>query len=64
MTNEEHLTVEDLAEREGVPVSTVYRWNSRGCGPPYIKVGRHARYANADVLAWEKSRLTVSGGGR
>ncbi len=64
MTNEEHLTVEELAEREGVPVSTVYRWNSRGGGPPYIKVGRHARYPLAAVLAWEKSRMTVSGSGR
>lgn len=64
MTQEEHLTVEELADREGVPVSTVYRWNSRGGGPPYIKVGRHARYKLADVLAWEKSRLVASGGAK
>lgn len=26
---EKHLNIHDLAEREGVPVATVYRWNSR-----------------------------------
>lgn len=51
-----HLTVVDLAEREGVPVATVYGWNSKGCGPPYMKIGRHVRYRLADVIAWEDSR--------
>jgi excisionase family DNA binding protein len=59
-TTEKHLTVEELAEREGVPVQTVYRWNSRGGGPRYIKVGRHARYPLTDVVAWEKSRESRS----
>ncbi len=61
MNPEKHLSVEELAEREGVPVQTVYRWNSRGGGPTYIKVGRHARYKLSDVIAWEKSRQQVSG---
>lgn len=57
---ETHLTIKDLAEREGVPVATVYRWNSDGTGPRYLKVGRHVRYRLADVLAWEESRYVDS----
>ncbi|MFC6370500.1 helix-turn-helix transcriptional regulator [Nonomuraea thailandensis] len=48
-----HLTPEDLAERMGVPVMTVYAWNSRGGGPRYMKIGKHVRYKLADVEAWE-----------
>lgn len=53
---ERHLTTEELAERSGVSLLTVYRWNSRGGGPPYMRIGRHARYRLTDVIAWEKSR--------
>lgn len=53
---EKHLSPEDLAERVGVPVATVYQWNSRGDGPRFMKIGRHARYKLADVIAWENSR--------
>ena len=41
---EQHLTVEDLARREGVPVQTVYGWNKTGTGPRFMKIGRYARY--------------------
>ena len=52
-----HLSPEELADREGVPLETVYHWNKTRTGPSYLKVGRHVRYRVADVLAWEKSRL-------
>lgn len=54
--DEKHLTIQDLAERVGVPESTVYQWNSRGGGPRFMKIGRHARYKLADVIAWENTR--------
>lgn len=60
--NEKHLSPADLAEREGVSVQTVYCWNSDGSGPVYLKVGRHARYRLADVIAWENERLVARGG--
>jgi len=59
---EAHLTIEQLAEREGVAVQTVYGWNSKGGGPRYIKVGKRVRYRMSDVLAWEESCLRQSGG--
>jgi excisionase family DNA binding protein len=56
-----HLSPEDLAERLGVPLETVYGWNKTGRGPQYMRVGRHVRYRLADVIAWENSRTVASG---
>jgi predicted DNA-binding transcriptional regulator AlpA len=52
-----HLSPEALAEREGVPIETVYGWNKKRTGPPYFRAGRHVRYRLADVEAWENSRM-------
>lgn len=60
--SERHLTITDLAEREGVPPATIYQWNSRGTGPRFMKIGRHVRYRLADVIAWENSRYASDGG--
>jgi predicted DNA-binding transcriptional regulator AlpA len=58
---ERYLSVDDLAERYGVAVQTVYQWNHRGTGPRFVKVGRLPRYRLTDIIAWEDSR--ASGGG-
>ena len=55
---ERHMTVPELAEREGVPVATVHRWNSTGLGPAYMRIGKFARYRLADVLSWEAERMS------
>jgi predicted DNA-binding transcriptional regulator AlpA len=60
--NEKHLTPSDLAEREGVPLKTVYQWNSTGTGPRYMRIGRHVRYRLADVIAWENERYAENRG--
>lgn len=54
-----HLSPEDLARREGVPLETVYLWNRKGSGPRYMRVGRHVRYRLADVISWEESRIVT-----
>lgn len=46
----------DVAEYLGVPVATLERWAYIGTGPKYRKVGRHTRYAWADVDAWLDSQ--------
>jgi len=53
---DKHLSPKDLAEREDVPLATVYVWNSRGEGPRYLRIGKHVRYRLADVIAWENTR--------
>lgn len=45
-------TVQNLADFLGVPVKTIYAWRSQGYGPKGKKVGRHVRFAQADVEAW------------
>jgi excisionase family DNA binding protein len=42
----------EVANYLGVPVATLERWAYMGTGPKYRKVGRHARYAWADVDRW------------
>lgn len=54
--DEKHLSITDLAEREGVTVQTVYHWNKTKSGPRYFRAGRHCRYKMADVIAWENAR--------
>ena len=54
------LTVRELAELLGVPVTTVYRWRHRGEGPQPIRVGRFLRFDPADVNRWLEMRKAAS----
>ncbi|MGI8867656.1 MAG: helix-turn-helix transcriptional regulator [Mycobacteriales bacterium] len=54
-------TPEEVADYIGVPLATLYGWNSRGTGPRYFRVGRHCRYRWSDVEAWLESH--AHGGG-
>jgi predicted DNA-binding transcriptional regulator AlpA len=45
-----------LAARFGVPLATVYGWNSKGTGPRFMRLGKHVRYKLEDVLAWENEQ--------
>ena len=42
----------ELADVLGVPASTVANWRSSGVGPKFIRVGKHVRYDQTDVVAW------------
>jgi excisionase family DNA binding protein len=53
----QHLGPTDLAAREGVPLSTVYKWNAEGTGPRYMRIGKHVRYRLEDVEAWEAQQV-------
>lgn len=55
------MTVETVAEYLGVPVATVYAWNSRGLGPKRSRVGKYVRYRRVDVDAWIDERATSAG---
>ena len=46
------LSIEDLAEYLGVPVTTIYDWRVDGKGPCGVRVGRHVKFTGSDVLAW------------
>jgi predicted DNA-binding transcriptional regulator AlpA len=54
---DQHLTVQQLAAREGVAVQTVYGWNKTRTGPRYMKIGgRLVRYRLEDVIKWERTQ--------
>jgi predicted DNA-binding transcriptional regulator AlpA len=55
------LSPQDLADRYGVPLETVYGWNKTRSGPKYLKIGRHVRYRMSDIIAWEKTRMAERG---
>lgn len=45
-------TAKDLADYLGVPLQTVYDWRWKHAGPQGIKVGRHLRFRQSDIMAW------------
>lgn len=49
-------SIDDLARYLGVSKSTVYDWRGRGDGPVAYRLGKHLKYARADVEAWLASR--------
>ncbi len=63
---DELLSIDDVARHLGVPVATVYAWRSRRTGPRAIKVGRHLRFRESDLLAWVESQADAAlvGSGR
>ena len=51
------LSRPSLAERLGVPESTVKYWAVKGTGPRFAKFGKHCRYHIDDVVAWEAEQF-------
>lgn len=56
-----HLTTDDLATRLRLPKKTIYKMNSEGTGPKYMKIGKHVRYREVDVQAWEDRQYVQQG---
>lgn len=54
---ERHLSMQDIANRYGVPLQTVRQWRVKGTGPRGMSIGKYVRYRLSDVIAWENSRL-------
>lgn len=46
------LTPPEVAEVLDVPERTLADWRHRGTGPPWLRVGRHARYPEAGLAGW------------
>ncbi|WP_410576619.1 helix-turn-helix transcriptional regulator [Amycolatopsis sp. lyj-108] len=46
------LTAREVAQYCGVPLKTVYGWNTAGTGPKYYRVGKHVRYRASEVDKW------------
>lgn len=55
-TDQEFLTVEDLARLLCIPKATIYRWRSAGVGPRGHTIGRYVRFRRSDVEEWLAER--------
>ena len=51
-SSERLMTLADLSELLGVPMSTLYAWRYRREGPAGYRIGRHVRYRRSVVEAW------------
>ncbi len=49
------LTTKLLARRWKITPRTLERWRADGKGPRFVRIGRHIRYRQSDVLAFEAS---------
>jgi predicted site-specific integrase-resolvase len=49
-------TPEQLAEHLQVPVDTLEWWRRKGKGPNWFLAGRHPRYREAAITAWEQEQ--------
>ncbi|WP_081915557.1 helix-turn-helix transcriptional regulator [Saccharothrix sp. NRRL B-16314] len=61
LTDRRLLSPQELAEYTGVPLATIYRWNSKGSGPRRLRVGVHVRYRLSDVEAWLEAQESGQG---
>ncbi|QNE46116.1 helix-turn-helix domain-containing protein [Glaciihabitans sp. INWT7] len=50
------LTQSQVAELLRLPVRTVESWRLTRSGPSWVKLGRHVRYEQGELLAWVKGR--------
>jgi hypothetical protein len=46
------MSPQELADWIGVPVKSVYVWNSTATGPRATRVGKHVRYSRQSVALW------------
>ncbi|MGK2876722.1 MAG: helix-turn-helix transcriptional regulator [Nocardioides sp.] len=59
-SNDELLTLEEVAALVRVPVATVRYWRARGNGPRGFKVGRTVRYWRTEVVLWLDAQANCS----
>ena len=54
------LTAKEAARLLKVSLSWLAKARMRGDGPPYIRIGRSIRYAEAVLIQWMKGRQRMS----
>lgn len=56
-TDDRWLSRRELADRYGLPITTLAQWASKGTGLRYARMGRHVRYHLSGVIDWETDRF-------
>ena len=47
----------EAASHLGLQKSTLDKWRSEGCGPPFVRVGRLVMYRPEDLNDWIESQV-------
>lgn len=60
-TDEDFLTLSEVAAILRVPVNTLRWWRQRGEGPRFFKIGRHLVTTIGDLRDWIEEQKQASG---
>jgi len=47
------LSTKLLSRRWNIAPRTLERWRAEGRGPQFVRIGRHVRYRQTDILSFE-----------
>ena len=59
-TDDELLTIGEVADILRVPVATLRYWRHLGTGPRSFKIGRGVRYLRSEVTRWFHEQATTT----
>ena len=51
------LSTKLLSRRWNIAPRTLERWRAEGCGPQFVRIGRHIRYRQTDILIFEAKQI-------
>ncbi|HHB81066.1 MAG TPA: DNA-binding protein, partial [Aliiroseovarius sp.] len=50
-----------LSRRWNIAPRTLERWRAEGRGPRFVRIGRHVRYRQTDIEAFEARHIETTG---
>ena len=54
------LSTKLLSRRWNIAPRTLERWRAEGCGPQFVRIGRHVRYRQTDILSFEVKHIEAT----
>lgn len=54
------LSTKLLSRRWDIAPRTLERWRAEGRGPQFVRIGRHIRYRQRDILIFETKQIEAS----
>lgn len=54
------LSTKLLARRWNIAPRTLERWRAEDRGPQFVRIGRHIRYRQTDILAFETMQIEAT----
>ena len=54
------LSTKLLSRRWNIAPRTLERWRAEGRGPQFVRIGRHIRYCQTDILTFEAEQIEAA----